>query len=93
MPSVKDLADSIGIQNPFIMQLSEKVDNSIRAGDSDDADSERSETKRMRLESPVASERKTESSATMHIENGHDASGTVTYAMSNKLVSRSRLIM
>ena len=26
VPSVKDLADSIGIQNPFIMQLSEKLD-------------------------------------------------------------------
>ena len=55
VPSVKDLADSIGIQNPFIMQLSEKLDRAAPDNDTEkeadrDTEAEASESKRPRFD-------------------------------------------
>ena len=64
VPSVKDLADSCGIQNPFIMQMSEKGDKQIISDTDSIVETERdrehsmeTETKRPRFDrSPFSSE-------------------------------------
>ena len=65
VPSVKDLADSIGIQNPFIMQLSEKLDSRHGSGSDNGSDRDitsESDSKRARYDdvspSPFSNETK-----------------------------------
>ena len=63
VPSVKDLADNIGIQNPFIMQLSEKLNRAAADNDATkeaeiepEVQAEASESKRPRFDLSVFSQ-------------------------------------
>ena len=85
VPSVKDLADSCGIQNPFIMQMSEKGDKQIISDTDSIVETERdrehsmeTETKRPRFDrSPFSSEVKSKVEAVAD-KNGGQSDVSIT---------------